>query len=232
MTASNADQRCACGHVKEAHDMNNPNTFLLHRGLCPCEEFKPPPESAEIVECPNGCGGCSCHLHPPCNHCLEGHGRPVETPTEPADGGPFRKGSCVSNTFKTSLVLTTDEDVEIANWCHAQGFSAGVASERGKALQSHEALVVELKVAKETSDTLQTELGVALNDGTMARGLAEKFQVERDRLRKAIHEALLEISNLDGMDFEESYGWEKLRNGNRILEQALSATVSDRGEEK
>jgi len=35
--------------------------------------------------------------------------------------GPFRKGSCVSNTFKTSLVLTTDEDVEIANWCHAQG---------------------------------------------------------------------------------------------------------------
>lgn len=27
-------------------------------------------------ECPVGCGGCSCHLSPPCGHCLE-HG-PIE----------------------------------------------------------------------------------------------------------------------------------------------------------
>jgi hypothetical protein len=45
-------------------------------------------------------------------------------PSESEVKGPYRKGSCVSNAFKTSLVLTTDEDVEVANDCFAQGQSA------------------------------------------------------------------------------------------------------------
>lgn len=29
-----------------------------------------------VVECPAGCNGCSCHVNPPCSHCVEGHGLP------------------------------------------------------------------------------------------------------------------------------------------------------------
>jgi hypothetical protein len=30
--------------------------------------------------CPVSCGGCSCHINPPCSHCTDGH--------DPIDGGP------------------------------------------------------------------------------------------------------------------------------------------------
>lgn len=27
----------------------------------------------DLIDCPDGCGGCSCHVNPPCPHCSEGH---------------------------------------------------------------------------------------------------------------------------------------------------------------
>lgn len=31
-------------------------------------------DEPEIIECSIGCGGCSCHIYPPCGHCTDGHG--------------------------------------------------------------------------------------------------------------------------------------------------------------
>lgn len=35
-------------------------------------------EESEIIPCPVDCGGCSCHISPPCPHCVEGHGMEKE----------------------------------------------------------------------------------------------------------------------------------------------------------
>lgn len=34
---------------------------------------------SDLPGCPVDCGGCSCHINPPCHHCIE-HGRPPEEP--------------------------------------------------------------------------------------------------------------------------------------------------------
>ncbi len=30
-----------------------------------------PDDCASMRSCPDGCGGCACHLTPPCSHCME-----------------------------------------------------------------------------------------------------------------------------------------------------------------
>lgn len=32
----------------------------------------------EKIECNASCGGCACHINPPCSHCEQGHGFEVE----------------------------------------------------------------------------------------------------------------------------------------------------------
>jgi len=29
------------------------------------------PKEKDLPACPTGCGGCSCHIAPPCGHCVE-----------------------------------------------------------------------------------------------------------------------------------------------------------------
>lgn len=31
------------------------------------------PDTVPEGGCPDGCGGCSCHINPPCSHCTDGH---------------------------------------------------------------------------------------------------------------------------------------------------------------
>lgn len=48
--------------------------------LAKLEVAEEPAQWDEPVGCPTGCPGCSCHINPPCNHCVENHDGTGELP--------------------------------------------------------------------------------------------------------------------------------------------------------